>query len=130
DIDNFKLINDNYGHLVGDQVLILLSNAIGSTTGASNIAGRIGGDEFAILLPELGTDAGRSRAKQLAICFAQKIDTLGALVLKPTLSIGVEQYRHGDNDTKSVMFRADKALYRAKQNGRNCIVVTTNQYSQ
>jgi diguanylate cyclase (GGDEF)-like protein len=129
DIDNFKLINDSYGHLVGDQVLILLSNAIGATIGESNVAGRIGGDEFAILLPGLGSDAGRDRAKQISACFSEKIDTLGALILKPTLSIGVDQYRYGDNNTKSVMFRADKALYRAKQNGRNCISVSTNQYS-
>ena len=130
DIDNFKSVNDSYGHLVGDQVLILLSNAIGSTTGSNNVAGRIGGDEFAILLPESGTDAGISRAEQLSACFSEKINKLGAIMLKPTLSIGVEQYRHGDNDTKSVMLRADKALYLAKQNGRNCIIVSTNRRSQ
>jgi diguanylate cyclase (GGDEF)-like protein len=130
DIDNFKLVNDNYGHLVGDQVLILLANAIGSTIGSNNVSGRIGGDEFAILLPELGTDAGTSLAEQLSAYFSEKINTLGALILKPTLSIGVEQYRPGDSNTKSVMFRADKALYLAKKNGRNCIIVSTNQRSQ
>ena len=127
DIDNFKLVNDSYGHLVGDQVLILLANAIEAITGVSNIAGRIGGDEFAILLPELCVDAGRNRAEQLSICFTDKINTLGALKSKTTLSIGIEEYRHGDNDTKSVMSRADKALYVAKQNGRNCIIVSTSQ---
>lgn len=127
DVDNFKLVNDSYGHLVGDQVLILLANSIESITGASNVAGRIGGDEFAILLPDLGADAGRSRAEQLSTCFAEKISTLGALILKTTLSIGITEYQHGDNDTKSVMSRADKALYIAKENGRNGIVLSNSQ---
>jgi diguanylate cyclase (GGDEF)-like protein len=127
DIDNFKLVNDSYGHLIGDQVLILLANAIESITGASNVVGRIGGDEFSILLPDLCADVGISRAEQLSVCFTEKISGLSALILKPTLSIGIEEYRHGDNDTKSVMSRADKALYIAKKNGRNQIILSTNQ---
>jgi diguanylate cyclase (GGDEF)-like protein len=126
DIDNFKLVNDNYGHLVGDQVLTLLANAMESLTDPSDVIGRIGGDEFAILLPDSSTNDGKSRAEQLSTCFIEKINTLGILILKPTLSIGIDQYRHGDKDTKSVMTRADEALYSAKQNGRDCIILSTN----
>jgi diguanylate cyclase (GGDEF)-like protein len=126
DVDNFKCVNDSYGHLLGDQVLILLANAIESITGPSHIIGRIGGDEFAILLPELSSREAKVRAEQLSVCFIEKINTLGILILKPTLSIGIEQYRYGDKDAKSVMTRADEALYSAKINGRGRIMLSTN----
>jgi diguanylate cyclase (GGDEF)-like protein len=124
DIDNFKLVNDSYGHLVGDQVLILLANTIASITGPNDVAGRIGGDEFAILMPELCADAGRSRAEQLSARFTEKMSAPVKLISKPTLSIGIAEYQYGDNDPKMVMSWADKALYTAKQKGRNSITLS------
>lgn len=115
DIDHFKLFNDNYGHLIGDEVLIILANNLGAELRKTDIFARWGGEEFIILFIETKLDD--------AIVCSNKIrehieklehETAG----KISVSLGVTEYQ--ENDTLEMLFsRCDEALYTAKENGRN-----------
>jgi len=117
DIDDFKLINDNYGHLTGDRVLILLSNAINHKIRHDDVFVRWGGEEFLILLP--------NTSKQNAIITAEilrlAVSEIDIGIDRPiTSSFGVTEC--GDTDTKESLFeRLDRALYTAKKAGKNCV---------
>jgi diguanylate cyclase (GGDEF)-like protein len=115
DVDNFKKINDTHGHPVGDKVLIHLSRVVSGMIRDSDVFARWGGEEFVILAP--GSD------EQMAYQAAEKLRTaIGLAVFDEvgivTCSFGVAQYADGDT-MKSLIARADDALYRAKINGRN-----------
>jgi diguanylate cyclase (GGDEF)-like protein len=122
DIDNFKGINDRYGHAAGDQALARVASTISRETRQNDIVGRIGGEEFALLLPLTGKeDAARLTNRLRAIVAASDSHARAGDVVC-TLSAGVDEF--GDCDTlASVMARADAALYAAKANGRNCVMV-------
>jgi diguanylate cyclase (GGDEF)-like protein len=120
DIDKFKGINDTHGHKVGDNAIVSLASTLKKFTRKSDLLCRFGGEEFLILLPE--TDIGG------AIAMAEKIrkeveklqiDTKDGRKAKLTVSIGVAQM-NGENDSiEALIHRSDKALYEAKENGRN-----------
>ena len=115
DLDNFKPINDNHGHNVGDEVLKEFTRIVSSNIRKADIFARWGGEEFVILLPE--TDVGT------AIKMADKLRAVTeehhyTSVNKITASFGVTRLIKGDNETKFIN-RADDALYKAKKNGRN-----------
>jgi polar amino acid transport system substrate-binding protein len=111
DIDRFKAINDQYGHNVGDDVLIELSNLISGSIRGSDIFGRWGGDEFLIILPE----SSQKQAKRLVESLDRKIRThLFRGVKHVSCSFGVVAYQYGDT-IKALMSRADAQLYEAKK---------------
>jgi diguanylate cyclase (GGDEF)-like protein len=115
DLDNFKAINDIYGHNTGDEVLKLFAKMVGDSIRGSDTFARWGGEEFVLLLPETGFET--------AIQIAEKIrqETENALfskVGKITVSFGITQYLDGDSED-TIFKRADEALYKAKKNGRN-----------
>jgi diguanylate cyclase len=117
DIDFFKKINDTYGHDVGDKVLIEFSNLIRENLRQADIFARIGGEEFAVLLPATTNDK--------AYILAQKLRTLIEEypgITPITTSIGLIQYEKGD-DPKTMFQRADYALYKAKETGRNKVIL-------
>lgn len=119
DADHFKRVNDSYGHEVGDDVLIALAKALAQSARKDDIAARLGGEEFAILLPET-TPSG---AIDLAERVRKNIEAMGIAsgehTLRITVSIGVST-SSGRNETVSKLLkRSDDALYEAKQNGRN-----------
>lgn len=120
DMDHFKHINDTYGHQVGDQVLRQMGEVISSSFRATDIHGRLGGEEFAVLLPDTSIEAAVEIAEQL-------IQTIAGLMIEPvhciTASLGVASTDAGDKDLHSLMNNADKALYRAKALGRNQVAV-------
>ncbi|MBD9599849.1 diguanylate cyclase [Pseudomonas sp. PDM10] len=120
DMDHFKHINDTYGHQVGDQVLRQMGAVISSSFRATDIHGRLGGEEFAVLLPDTSIEAAVEIAEQL-------IQTIAGLMIEPvhciTASLGVASTDAGDKDLHSLMNNADKALYRAKALGRNQVAV-------
>jgi diguanylate cyclase (GGDEF)-like protein len=122
DVDNFKAINDNYGHAIGDQVLTDIANIISSNLRKSEIVGRMGGDEFAILLPGSNILQGQRIARRLQekIVFQSfKIDQ-GTFSL--TVSLGVAELdRMLENSFNVLLDHADKAMYSAKRSGRNRI---------
>ncbi len=121
DIDYFKRFNDTFGHQVGDQVLRLVARTLTDNVKGRDIAARFGGEEFAIILPETGIEAGMKVADILRKLVETKEvvnktshETLGRI----TLSAGVAQYKAGESISDFIE-RADAALYQAKRNGRN-----------
>jgi diguanylate cyclase (GGDEF)-like protein len=118
DVDFFKKINDTYGHGVGDKVLVNISELFLSLLRDEDIVCRWGGEEFVILLPSANLKDALSLAEKLrGRIEMMEIET----VHKVTASFGVTQVRV-DDDLKSAVDRADSALYRAKNAGRNCVV--------
>jgi diguanylate cyclase (GGDEF)-like protein len=125
DIDHFKRINDTLGHAAGDEALRLLGSVIQQHIRPYDIAARLGGEEFCVLLVDAGLDAAAPSAERLR----QVPLRLAPMAGQPndpdrmTLSIGVAQASGHDLDLAAVMARADSALYRAKQSGRNRVEV-------
>lgn len=116
DLDHFKEINDNNGHDVGDRVLARLVELLGSLLRTSDLLGRSGGDEFLILAPETGFDEAGILAQKLLVAIREKLhDPKAGLV---TVSMGGASFKAGDTPDELVK-RADLALYRAKQQGRD-----------
>lgn len=123
DCDNFKSINDRYGHLEGDKVLMSLAEVIGLCLRRSDSAFRYGGEEFVALLPEAGEQASMALANRLREMFAnQKVLAATGEEIRCTVSIGVSRYVPGDTET-SLIRRADEACYSAKGQGKNCVVL-------
>ncbi|GHF99024.1 sensor domain-containing diguanylate cyclase [Thalassotalea marina] len=120
DIDHFKNINDKYGHPVGDQVLIEVSKNLLPNLRSEDVLARIGGEEFAIVLPETDLDkatviAERIRRQQEEICLTGNWSG----EIKVFVSVGVAVKESSDSDFDSLFSRSDQALYNAKNNGRN-----------
>ena len=120
DMDHFKQVNDTYGHQAGDEALRQVGGVISSSFRQSDVYGRLGGEEFAVLLPNTPLDTARDIAEQL-------VKTISNMVTEPvqglTASLGVACSNPQDQDLHSLMNTADKALYRAKAQGRNQVVV-------
>jgi diguanylate cyclase (GGDEF)-like protein/PAS domain S-box-containing protein len=123
DLDNFKNINDTYGHALGDLFLISLSRLLDQMTRSTDVCCRYGGEEFVIVMPTASLEEAGQRIDQLRVEFGKiKIET-GKKEVSVTLSAGVACYPlHGDND-KSLLDAADRALYTAKAKGRNRVIV-------
>ena len=120
DIDRFKNVNDKHGHAVGDMVLKAIAQACITTLRETDVLGRLGGEEFAILLPE--TEDGREQADRLRRTIERMRTALDdGTDLNVTVSIGVAATRPEDATIDDVLGRADEALYQAKQRGRNCV---------
>ena len=125
DVDNFKRINDTYGHSIGDQVLKCLGQTLKKHIRHSDYVARFGGEEFVIVLP--ATDA--DRAVQIAQKIQGVINSLKfelrkkSTTLKMTCSFGIANFSSELGNSTDVFNLADKALYQAKENGRDCIVV-------
>lgn len=115
DIDFFKKINDTYGHDVGDKILKELTSVIKSCVRKSDLFARVGGEEFAIIVPETDLEAAMQLAEKIRLKVAENIFTND---LKVTISLGVSQYLVQD-DNNTIYKRSDNALYKAKANGRN-----------
>lgn len=118
DIDYFKKINDTYGHNAGDKALILIAKQLKERLRESDFLARFGGEEFAVIMPETSLDEGLVAANKLREAVMEaKFHYQGANV-SITISSGLAQLRTGDS-TDTLFQRADKALYKAKENGRN-----------
>ncbi len=125
DIDHFKNINDVHGHASGDVVLRVIGETVRKLCRHSDIAGRYGGEEFTVLLPETRMEDALIVAEKLRAAMQSKTVTLpNGAELSFTASFGVACLRQGedaDAAIKDLVERADKALYRAKNRGRNCV---------
>ncbi|WP_235948830.1 sensor domain-containing diguanylate cyclase [Paenibacillus glycinis] len=119
DIDHFKRVNDTYGHLIGDSILVIVSDAIRSCIRDTDIAARWGGEELAVYLPKI-------RAEQ-AYRIAERIRVMVETHTSPavTVSCGISEWTSEEEkiSVESLFYRADMALYEAKKNGRNRICV-------
>jgi diguanylate cyclase (GGDEF)-like protein/PAS domain S-box-containing protein len=120
DIDRFKQVNDTYGHKVGDIVLQKLSDVCQVTLRDMDIVGRIGGEEFAVLLPQTASDQALQAAERLRMALAAvRIPLQGGLPLHFTASFGVTTLADKDTNIDTLLNQADQALYQAKAAGRN-----------
>jgi len=123
DLDHFKLVNDRWGHGVGDRALRHFSNILRSQLRASDLAGRIGGEEFAVLLSGAGSFPARDFACRVQHALANQPLRVDSEAIHLTLSIGITQLSPQDATPDNALSRADKALYCAKQNGRNRVEI-------
>lgn len=119
DLDHFKAINDQYGHAVGDQVIQAFAEQCRNLVRESDTPARVGGEEFAVLLPETDHDHALQAAERLRSLVAQQSTKTEAGAITLTVSIGVATYRDGSDSVESLLREADEHLYKAKQHGRN-----------
>jgi diguanylate cyclase (GGDEF)-like protein len=125
DLDGFKPINDTFGHAAGDRVLEGIGSRLARAGGDGALIARTGGDEFALLLPEVRTMAGADSAG-MAICAAlQEPFLVDGREFRISGCCGVTLLRAGDCDVEEALIRADTALYRAKEGGRSGVAVFT-----
>jgi len=123
DIDHFKHLNDTFGHDAGDYVLARIADLLRHATRGSDIACRFGGEEFGVILPGASLEQSRNKAEAIRSAFASMhLDFEGAALGALTLSAGVAALPPGKQDWAQVMRLADKALYTAKEAGRNRVM--------
>lgn len=123
DSDHFKRINDTFGHATGDNVLRYLAVLMQNELRKIDTAGRVGGEEFAVILPGAGLPAAEIFAERLRKKIAETPMVHEDRVIPLTVSIGVTAMKASDVSVDDALFRADRALYRAKESGRNKIAV-------
>jgi diguanylate cyclase (GGDEF)-like protein len=116
DLDNFKQVNDTYGHLMGDRVLIYLAEQIREIAGKDDVCCRLGGEEFMLLLPHSDTHNAILLAEKLRTRIERQISPSGQPV---TLSLGVASYPESTDDSDEVFQLADIAMYHSKSGGKN-----------
>ena len=119
DIDHFKEVNDQYGHAAGDRLLKHFAQTVGRCLRSSDSLGRLGGEEFALLLPQTALDGALELAERVRAAVECSSAHCGQHEVRFTVSIGVEQWRGGDDSVENLIVRADHAMYAAKHDGRN-----------
>jgi diguanylate cyclase (GGDEF)-like protein len=123
DLDNFKNVNDTYGHQTGDQVIKSLSRMLKQRLRETDIVGRIGGEEFAIIFLGIGSDRAFKVMDELRNHFSRiEHQDNQRKIFFLTFSCGITQWRPGLNNTQ-IHTAADKALYQAKSEGKNRIII-------
>jgi diguanylate cyclase (GGDEF)-like protein/PAS domain S-box-containing protein len=119
DIDHFKAVNDTYGHAAGDKVIIALTQSIVGYIRKIDFIGRIGGEEFALLLPRAHKQPALEVAQRLRKLLSELTVDVGEATINFTVSIGVAALRPTTRDLPDLLRNADAALYKAKREGRN-----------
>jgi diguanylate cyclase (GGDEF)-like protein len=123
DIDNFKRINDEYGHDCGDYVLVNMAAAIKSMLRKQDHIGRWGGEEFLFILPETDLSGGEFLSEKIRKALNEKSYEYNGIQLSVSMTFGVSQYQLSQKDIRSCLKMADEALYLGKQKGKNCVMV-------
>lgn len=123
DIDHFKHFNDTHGHSAGDEVLRAVSNQIKTSQRTTDIAGRFGGEEFAIILPDTDGQQALAVAERLRQQISKLQLAWDTQLLSATVSIGISEYSTGMSVYQDWIDHADTALYQAKAEGRDCCVL-------
>jgi diguanylate cyclase (GGDEF)-like protein len=122
DADHFKTVNDQHGHLAGDQVLKEIANIIQENVREIDIVGRFGGEEYCVVLPDTDLEGSRLVAERIRKSAEKRVIKAYDSTLRITLSIGLAIYPSDGKLLEELMDKADWALYRAKSQGRNCVV--------
>jgi diguanylate cyclase (GGDEF)-like protein len=123
DIDHFKAINDTLGHAECDKGLRLLADTLRDSLRESDLPCRVGGEEFMVIMPSLSVEYAESAANRLLEAIAERSRQAEDLPYHFTVSIGVTSFSAADASVEAVTRRADAAMYRAKHEGRNRVVV-------
>jgi diguanylate cyclase (GGDEF)-like protein len=119
DLDRFKAINDGYGHSAGDEVLRVFARILGATFRATDVVGRLGGEEFAVLLADVPAQEAIALVERARVAFARSDIAVRGGRIPTTVSAGITWESAGDRDLDGMLAGADDLLYRAKANGRN-----------
>ncbi len=122
DIDHFKSINDRFGHAAGDEVLRTTARRLAEAVRLENTVGRLGGEEFAVLLPGLGGPAAATVAERLRTVAADPPVEIGGTRIAVRISVGGVAHAGGPAGLDALLERADRALYDAKRTGRDRVV--------
>lgn len=128
DIDHFKKINDEYGHLIGDHILKMVSKLLTDYIKGKDIASRFGGEEFILILPQTSLEGAYILAEQIRLSLQKKTWTIkdtGKSIGQISVSLGIALYKIGES-VDTVIKRADTALYHAKNTGRNKTITECN----
>ena len=123
DIDNFKKVNDTYGHPAGDEVIKALAGIIKKATRETDIAGRYGGEEFSIILPDTPFANVEFVAERIRRLVEKCIVVHDEINISFTVSIGISGFKHTHKDSSQWLLMADKALYQAKAAGKNRVIL-------
>jgi diguanylate cyclase (GGDEF)-like protein len=121
DIDRFKTVNDNYGHLCGDYVLKRVTEKVAQLLRSEQIFARVGGEEFAAILPETNGENAAQLAEKLRLVIAEKPFQYAGLEVPVTSSFGVAELSPAAVTKDALYEAADRALYYSKQNGRDLV---------
>lgn len=124
DIDHFKKVNDTHGHLAGDEVIKHTATVTKNNLRQSDTAGRYGGEEFGIILPETDAEGARIICERIRESIAQSVVETTVAPIEYTISMGIAQLSDGPENYMQWMQQADKALYAAKEGGRNRVMVS------
>ena len=124
DVDHFKLINDNYGHPIGDQVLQEFATRCKNAVRAIDLIGRYGGEELIILLPETDLETALQVAERLRLSIEEAPIKVSNGEVHVTVSVGVAAKDEYTTDLETLIARADQAMYIAKHKGRNCVAMS------
>jgi diguanylate cyclase (GGDEF)-like protein len=122
DIDHFKCVNDTYGHAIGDEVLIMMTETVMNYLRTVDVLGRFGGEEFVALLPETDSKAAVITAERIRENIEKMTIPINGKLVSITVSIGVGSYQKNDTSIDLIIKRADEALYQAKNQGRNQVI--------
>ncbi len=125
DIDFFKSVNDHYGHATGDQVIKAVADVLKTNTRDNDLVGRYGGEEFCVVLPRLSLD----KAAKIGERIRQAIENTSCSGVQITVSIGVASLELNTNKPEELINQADKALYAAKNSGRNRVVTWGKEFN-
>lgn len=128
DLDFFKRVNDTYGHDAGDEVLRQVSAVLLERVRESDIVARMGGEEFALLLPETGTQKARELAERLLDLLRSLAVVHRGHTIQPSASFGITTLTARDQRLEDLLHRADRALYHAKEKGRSRVSMDTDHY--
>jgi len=120
DIDNFKKVNDTYGHNIGDLVLQFLAKILLEGTRSQDVCYRYGGEEFVILLPTTTPEEAWMVVDEIRVNLSEKISPTGEII---TFSAGISAFPHNGITTANITLEADKRLYQAKSEGKNRVIV-------
>ncbi len=119
DIDNFKQVNDTFGHEAGDQLIIKFGNALKACLRNSDFIARLGGDEFCVVFPYTPLDRAQELAERLRACMPENVELITGVTQKLSWSGGMSEFSRDDREENEALARADAALLEAKRGGRN-----------
>ena len=123
DIDHFKIVNDTYGHIVGDKIIVLIAKTIASTIRIGDVMIRYGGEEFLCVLPGASQQDAHFVAERIRVLVKDTILKNDNQEIRVTVSLGTVSYPNKDiNDIQQFINMADEAMYNAKESGRNRVV--------